>query len=143
MRVTLPFRNFATASCTLPERELPGAFGGEGPAELSAGQGPAHRVAIQRGFELGCVAVAIAAFALLCPGDGVPGNSGVGDDVASVRFVVHFESVPVFCDCDRLGTASAASMSATLTLRFTLISRLATAATVVTIDRQVPGTDEV
>jgi hypothetical protein len=89
------------------------------------------------------VAVAIAAFALLCPGDGVPGDSGVRDDVSSVRFVINFESVPVFCDCDRLGTASGASMSATLTLSFTLISRLATATTLVTINRHVPGTDEV
>jgi hypothetical protein len=40
-----------------------------------------------------------------------------------------------------LGTA--ASMSATLILSFTLISRLATAATLAPINRHVPGPDEV
>src|SRR5580704_19629748 len=143
MRVTLRFRNFATASCTLPERELPGAFSGESPVELSAGQGPAHRVAIQRGFELSCVAVAIAPFALLRPRDAVPGDSRVRDNVASARFVFNFEGVSVFCDCDRLRSVCSASMSATLTLGFTLVSRLATAATLVAVNRQIPGAHKI
>src|SRR5580658_4971969 len=114
---------------------------GEFARVLSAAHGALQGVAIQRGLEFDLHGVAVAALALLGPGNGVARNRGVSGVVAALRLVSDFEFIAVFRDDERLRAAATAAVSAsalTTALTIGLAAALAAAATAAG-DGHVPG----